>query len=44
MNTNDALFIMGRCLLLTIVIEIIISLILGVRNKKDLLGVNYGND
>ena len=43
MNTTDILFIMGRCLLLTIVIEIIISLILGVRNKKDLLMITLIN-
>lgn len=33
----DKLLIMGRCLLLTIVIEVIIGLILKIRNKKDIV-------
>ena len=39
MRINDMLYIMIECLLLTVIIELIISIILGVRDKKDMLNV-----
>lgn len=39
MILNDIPFIMIRCLLLTILIELAIALILGVRDKKDIINV-----
>lgn len=39
MILNDIPFIMIRCLLLTILIELAIALILGVRDKKDVINV-----
>ena len=39
MNINNIPFILIKCLLLTITIELIIALILGVRDKKDIINV-----
>lgn len=39
MNLNSLPIIMVRCLLLTIIIELIVALILGVRDKKDIINV-----
>ena len=39
MSINDLPIIMARCLILTIIIEVIIGIILGIRNKKDLLNI-----
>ena len=39
MNVNNIPFILIKCLLLTIIIELIMALILGVRDKKDILNV-----
>ncbi len=39
MNLNSLPIIMIRCLLLTIIIELIVALILGVRDKKDIINV-----
>lgn len=39
MNINDLPLIMLICLSSTIVIELIMSLLLGIRNKKDILNV-----
>ncbi len=39
MNLNDLPIIMLRSLLCTIVIECIIGLIIGIRNKKDILNI-----
>ena len=39
MNLSDLPKIMIKCLLLTIIIEVIISVMIGIRNKKDILNV-----
>ena len=39
MILNDIPFIMIRCLLLTILIELTLALILGIRDKKDIINV-----
>lgn len=39
MSLNNLPLIMIRCLLLTIIIELIIALIIGVRDKKDVINV-----
>ncbi len=39
MSINDLPIIMARCLILTIIIEVIVGIILGIRNKKDILNV-----
>ncbi len=39
MRINDLPLIMVRCLILTIIIEVVISLLFKVKNKKDLLNV-----
>ena len=39
MRVNDLPILMVRCLLLTIVIEIIVSIIVGVRDKKDFINI-----
>lgn len=39
MNISSLPYVMIRCLLLTIIIETTIALILGVKNKKDILTV-----
>ena len=39
MIINDLPKIMMRCLLLTIIFELIISIIIGVRDKKDILNI-----
>ena len=39
MILNNLPLIMVRCLLLTIIIELILALILGVRDKKDIVNV-----
>ena len=39
MSINELPMIMIRCLLLTIIIEIIVGLILGIRNKKDIINI-----
>lgn len=39
MNLNNMPLIMVRCLALTIIIELLLALILGVRNKKDIINI-----
>ena len=39
MRLNDLPIIMIRCLVCTIIIELVIALIIGIRNKKDFLNV-----
>lgn len=39
MSLNELPMIMVRCLILTIVVEVIVGLILGIRNKKDIINV-----
>ncbi len=39
MNLNNLPIILIRCLLLTIIIEVIVALILSVKDKKDILNV-----
>ena len=39
MNNNSFLAYMLLCLVSTIIIELIISLILGVRNRKDIVNI-----
>ena len=39
MNINDLPIIMIKCLLCTIIIELVLSLILGIRTKKDILNI-----
>ena len=39
MTINDLPYVMLKCLVCTIIIELLLALILGVRNKKDLLNV-----
>ena len=39
MIINDLPFIMLKCLVCTILIEVVVGLIIGVRNKKDILNV-----
>lgn len=39
MSINSIPFILIKCLLLTIIIELIVALILGIRDKKDILNV-----
>ena len=39
MSLNELPMIMVRCLILTIVIEVIVGLIIGIRNKKDIINV-----
>ncbi len=39
MIINDLPIIMARCLLLTIIIEIVIGIIVGVRDKKDFINI-----
>lgn len=43
MLINDLPLIMLRCLILTIIIEVIIGLILKIKNKKDLLNIILAN-
>ena len=43
MNKYNIIFIMIRCLLLTIVIESLFAIILGVRKKKDILNIILAN-
>lgn len=43
MNINELPLIMLICLSSTIVIELIMSLLLGIRNKKDILNVIFVN-
>lgn len=39
MNINDLPFIMIKCLLCTIIIEVLVALILKIRDKKDILNI-----
>lgn len=39
MRLNDLPVIMIRCLICTIIIEVVIALIIGIRNKRDILNV-----
>ena len=39
MKINELPYIMFKCLIFTIIIEVIIGLIIGIRNKKDILNV-----
>lgn len=39
MKLNDLPIIMIKCLLCTIIIEVIIGLIIGIRDKKDILNI-----
>lgn len=39
MIINDLPYIMCKCLILTIIIETIVALIIGIRNKKDILNI-----
>ena len=39
MNLNNIQVLMARCLILTIIIELVLALILGIRNKKDIINV-----
>ena len=39
MTINELPMVMVRCLIFTIVIEVIVGIILGIRNKKDILNV-----
>ena len=39
MSIDELPMIMVRCLILTIIIEVVMGLILGIRNKKDILNV-----
>lgn len=39
MLINELPFVMIRCLVATIVIELLVAVILGIKNKKDLLNV-----
>ena len=39
MSLNSLPLLLIRCLLLTVIIELIIALILGVRNKKDIINI-----
>lgn len=39
MSINNIPFILIECLLLTIIIELVLALILGVRDKKDILNI-----
>ena len=39
MSINELPMIMTRCLILTIIIELVGGLILGIRNKKDIINV-----
>ena len=39
MKIDELPLVMCKCLILTIVIELIIALIIGIRNKKDILNV-----
>ena len=39
MNLNNIPVLMARCLILTIIIELVLALILGIRNKKDIINV-----
>lgn len=43
MRIDELPMIMIRCLILTIIIETIVGLILGVRNKKDIINVILAN-
>ncbi len=43
MILRDLPIIMVRCLILTVIIEVLVALLLGVRNKKDLLNVMLVN-
>ena len=43
MLINDLPLIMLRCLILTIIIEVIIGLILKIKNKKDILNIILAN-
>ena len=39
MRIDDLPYIMVKCLVLTIIIELVIAIIIGIRNKKDILNV-----
>lgn len=39
MRIDDLPYIMVRCLILTILIELLVAVIIGIKNKKDLLNV-----
>jgi len=39
MIINDLPYVMCKCLILTIIIEIIVALIIGIRNKKDIFNI-----
>ena len=39
MIINDLPFIMLKCLVFTILIEVVVGLIIGVRNKRDILNI-----
>ena len=39
MSLNNLPLILVRCLLLTIIIELVVALILSVRDKKDILNI-----
>ncbi len=39
MFIEDLPFIMIRCLIITIIIEVVVGLILGIRDKKDILNI-----
>lgn len=43
MSIDELPMIMVRCLILTIIIEVVMGLILGIRNKKDILNVILAN-
>lgn len=39
MKINELPFIMIKCLILTIIIELVIGIIIGIRNKKDIANI-----
>lgn len=43
MIINDLPFIMLKCLVFTILIEVVVGLIIGVRNKRDILNITLVN-
>lgn len=43
MDLSNLPFIMIRCLLLTIIIELVVGLILGIRDKKDIINIMLVN-
>ena len=39
MTVNELLLTMARCLVLTIIIEVIVGLVLGIKNKNDIIKI-----